>query len=284
MPHPQRPNGQAASSSSSKPLTPHPSLPVNPMTYQPPAPSISPMTSSPATSNYQYPNMPYAYAPTGVPIPAYPMYGQPQQQGMMMMVPQPQGHYNPTMALRQSLFQTPAYGYIPTSTAEGYSYSSTYIQQQQQQQQQKQKTLQPTQVQQSQQQAVPGPSTESDSRPAKRPRPNAVPTSSTSKPFHSTASTDTSTTSTTYLPIRTKLPLKKGQTEESSQGHWRNCSEPGCHYVGPDREVRVHEEDRHLYVKGQKRGAAATEGGQKGNEEEDGDEEEEERARRAISG
>jgi hypothetical protein len=283
MPYTQRPNGQG--SSSSKPLTPHPSLPVNPMTYQPPPPqqppAIPPNPISMAV-NYQPPVMPYAYAPTGMPIPAYPaMYGQ-SQPGMMMMPPS-QGHYNPTMALRQSLFQTPVYGYIPTQTVEGYSYSSTYLQQQQQQQQ---TAPQVTKVQPPQQTTA-GPSVEPSSRPAKRARPNIPTTSSSTNSNHPTASTTDSTTPpapTSYLPTRTKLPLKKGQTEESSQGHWRNCSEPGCHYVGPDREVKVHEEDRHLIVRGAKRGMGGV--GKDGGKEadDDRDEEEEERARRAVSG
>ena len=284
MPYPQRPNGQGASTS--KPLTPHPSLPVNPMTYQPPAPQQSPAiptTSSSMPGNYQQPVVSYAYAPTGVPIPAYPsMYGQPQQ-GVMMMPPS-QGYYNPTMALRQSLFQTPVYGYVPTQTPQGYSYSSTYLQQQQQQM-----VPQPTQVQPPQQ-ATAGPSIEPSSRPAKRARPNIPPTASSSNPNHpppsiteSTSTNPGTPTPTSYLPTRTKLPLKKGQTEESSQGHWRNCSEPGCHYVGPDREVKVHEEDRHLIGRGAKRSVGGV-GKDGGKEDDDRDEEEEERAKRAISG
>lgn len=34
---------------------------------------------------------------------------------------------------------------------------------------------------------------------------------------------------------------------------WRNCSHPGCKFVGPGEDVEVHEGDRHLiFPKGKK--------------------------------
>lgn len=33
---------------------------------------------------------------------------------------------------------------------------------------------------------------------------------------------------------------------ESSAKPWRNCSHPGCKFVGPGDQVEIHEEDRHL--------------------------------------
>ncbi|OCF56578.1 hypothetical protein L486_05429 [Kwoniella mangroviensis CBS 10435] len=33
---------------------------------------------------------------------------------------------------------------------------------------------------------------------------------------------------------------------KGSVGTWRNCSHPGCKFVGPSEKVQIHEEDRHL--------------------------------------
>lgn len=168
----------------------------------------------------------------------------------------PQGHFNPAMVFRQAIFQQPVYG-MPTQTPEGYSYSSTYLQQQQQEQQaQQQFHVRPQPVATSSKVVLDGPRPDpSSSRPSKRPRPN--PTSTATPPPPSS------------LPSRTKIPLRKGQSE-STQGFWRNCSSPGCAYVGPEKEVRVHEGDRHLIFKDTKVGKVS--------------EEEEEEAARKVGG
>ena len=232
------PRQQTRNEGGSKPLIPHPSLPANPMTYQanripisatPHPPSYSQPQNPqglPMMQNYMQP-APMMYAPTGIPIPGY--------------LP-PQGHYNPAMAFRQAIFQQPVYG-IPTQTPEGYSYSATYLQQQQQQQFQPG----PQPIATTSKLPTPASNTES-SRPAKRARPNP---SSANDPAPSTdikPKINVAPAAGGTIPTRTKLPLRKGQSE-ASQGFWRNCTSPGCAYVGPDKEVIVHEQDRHLIFK-----------------------------------
>ena len=225
MPPRQQPRGEPPS----KPLVPHPSLPVNPMTYRAPvstAPAYVQMQATqglPAMPGFVQ-QAPVMYAPTGMPMSGY---------------MQPQGHYNPAMAFRQAIFQRPVYG-VPTQTAEGYSYSATYLQQQQQQQQAQQFQPRPQPVATSSKVVLPTSNDSEPSRPNKRARPNP-----TSKPEPTGAATSTPGTA---LPTRTKIPLRKGQSE-ASQGFWRNCSSSGCGYVGPDKEVTVHEQDRHLIFK-----------------------------------
>ena len=50
------------------------------------------------------------------------------------------------------------------------------------------------------------------------------------------------------IPADTPPPLKRPRTMVPDPGNapWRNCSQPGCHYLGPGEAVEVHEADRHL--------------------------------------
>jgi hypothetical protein len=40
-----------------------------------------------------------------------------------------------------------------------------------------------------------------------------------------------------------------GSVAAARAGAWRNCVEPGCSFVGPEKEVEIHEGDRHLIFK-----------------------------------
>ena len=41
----------------------------------------------------------------------------------------------------------------------------------------------------------------------------------------------------------THMPFHSTQNDPKA---WRNCSQDGCHFVGPGNEVALHEQDRHL--------------------------------------
>jgi hypothetical protein len=231
---------QQRGSNTSKPLIPHHSLPSNPMTYQPPAQAVPSMPMQ-QVQGYMYP---MTHASTGMIMPGY---------GMPGMYPYDMQRYpNP-------FFPQMVYGQ-PAQTNEGYSYSSTYLAEQAAVQ--AQSSLTGTSYSTSRvQESIEPPSkrTRLNPNPSSQPTPTSIPTPR--PPF---------------IPTRTKIALKKGQSE-SAQGFWRNCSHPGCAYVGPDKEVRVHEEDRHLIVRDLS-GVGGTNGngnrnGSKGKEREDEDEE-----------
>lgn len=129
---------------------------------------------------------PYQQQPqprTHVPQPAYPF-----TQPYAYPYGQTSGGYPPYQAYYQSqaAYQPQPYVHHPTSTPDGYTYSSTYL---------------------------PQPVT-ADPRDHTRARTGP-------------AQTSTVTDSATVKP-------------------WRNCSHPGCKYVGSGEDVEVHEGDRHL--------------------------------------
>lgn len=54
-------------------------------------------------------------------------------------------------------------------------------------------------------------------------------------------------------PPAAKRPRTSATTTMKGVGAWRNCSHPGCKFVGPSEDVEVHEGDRHLiFPKGAK--------------------------------
>lgn len=218
-------------------LVPHPSLPAKPVTEggTPTQAGTSFPYAQPFPNNMMTtPQMMYNPAAFAMPN----AFG-PQAAYFAGQIPQ----WNPQTALQQAIFQQPMYS-VPTHTNEGYSYSSTWIQQQMSGQVGSSSSSVSDQAGPS---AKPG--NEDASPPAKRPRNNG-----TARPV-ATASSDAKPTiksnhgkTSAFVPTRTKIPLRKGQ-DEASQGFWRNCSQSGCSYVGPDKEVQVHEEDRHLIYK-----------------------------------
>ncbi|WWC68473.1 uncharacterized protein I206_102402 [Kwoniella pini CBS 10737] len=60
------------------------------------------------------------------------------------------------------------------------------------------------------------------------------------------------TYSSTYTQAQVQPPNKRQRPnntmpqEATTGGMWRNCSQPGCKFVGPSDKVETHEEDRHL--------------------------------------
>jgi hypothetical protein len=133
-----------------------------------------------------------------------------QQQMMQSQAYGYGAHFNPQAMMRQSLFQPVSYQ--PTQNEQGYTYSSSYLEQQQQQQQD------PHQA-------------------------NAI-ASSSSNPSSSTAPPHQN-------PVA--RPFKKPRTQNAPSnpndvngGAWRNCVQEGCGYVGPEKDVVLHEQDRHL--------------------------------------
>jgi hypothetical protein len=133
--------------------------------------------------------------------------------------PQQGGHINPAFMLnRASLFQPVQYGMIPTHNPEGYTYSSAFVQQQAE-------TL--------------SAEAESHKRPTEQP-------SSPNKRQRVSSSGIASTN-------RAKPTLVPGSIAASRAGSWRNCKEPSCNFVGPEKEVEIHEGDRHLIFKEKKK-------------------------------
>jgi hypothetical protein len=148
-----------------------------------------------------------------------------QQQFMQSQAYAYGGHYNPQVMMRQSLFQPVTYQAAPTQNEQGYTYSSSYLDQQQQQQQQpgqfSNQTL-PASVQSvdtSQLRSTP-----------KRQQKQAPAPNQAKKP-------------------RLHAPAKPNVT---SGGAWRNCVQEGCAFVGPSKDVDLHEQDRHLIYKERK--------------------------------
>ena len=121
--------------------------------------------------------------------------------------------FNPQMMMRQSLFQPVTYQ--PTQNEQGYTYSSSYLEQQQQQQQYPQQA-------------------------------NAI----------ASTSTNTSSIASTIQPEQVGRPVKKPRVQNApanpnnvNGGAWRNCVQEGCAFVGPETDVALHEQDRHLIYK-----------------------------------
>lgn len=136
--------------------------------------------------------------------------------GQQLMQSQAYGYgayFNPQMMMRQSLFQPVSYQ--PIQNEQGYTYSSSYLEQQQQQQQNPQNQAAPT----SAASALPptaGPSQPDLAvRPAKKPR----------------------------------LQNAPANPNTATGGAWRNCVQEGCSFVGPEKDVALHEQDRHLIYK-----------------------------------
>ncbi len=134
--------------------------------------------------------------------------------------PQSQGgHINPAFMLNKtSLFQPLNYGMIPTHTPEGYSYSSAYIQQQ---------------------------AATSVSEPESHKR--------TSDPSDSPNTRQRVSSSGTPNATRGRPAFVPGSVTATRAGAWRNCVEPSCNFVGPEKEVEIHEGDRHLIFKEKKK-------------------------------
>lgn len=137
-----------------------------------------------------------------------------QQQMMQAQAYGYGGHFNPQAMMRQTLFQPVSYQ--PTQNEQGYTYSSSYLKQQQQQQQypQQANAIASTSTNQSSDTAPP-PSTDPAARPVKKPRVQNAPSN----------------------------------PNNTSGGAWRNCVQEGCAFVGPEKDVAIHEQDRHLIYK-----------------------------------
>lgn len=170
--------------------------------------------------------------PLGHPsLPANPYGHQPQQPGQPQQAqPQMLQYLQMQMAMQQQLMQSQAYGYggyynpqmmmrqnlfqpvsyQPIQNEQGYTYSSSYLEQQQHQQQQPQ---------------------------------SQTPTTSTLSP-----------TTTPSQPSPSARPVKKPRTQPTAPtngagGAWRNCVQDGCAFVGSEKDVALHEQDRHLIYK-----------------------------------
>ncbi|KAJ9118666.1 hypothetical protein QFC22_003886 [Naganishia vaughanmartiniae] len=134
------------------------------------------------------------------------------------------GHYNPQMMMRQSLFQPVSYQAMPTQNEQGYTYSASYLEQQQQQQQ-------------------PGQSSS-----------HALPASTQPIDTSSSLSTSKRQQKQTPAPNAAKKPRLHAPAKPNvtSGGAWRNCVQEGCAFVGPSKDVDLHEQDRHLIYKERK--------------------------------
>ncbi|KAJ9100757.1 hypothetical protein QFC19_005496 [Naganishia cerealis] len=142
-----------------------------------------------------------------------------QQQFMQSQAYAYGGHYNPQMMMRQSLFQPVSYQ--PTQNEQGYTYSSSYLEQQQHQQNQSANQALPIGGQSSN-----VPSQESTSKEQRNQKMNSTATQAKKPRLHA--------------------PAKPNVT---NGGAWRNCVQEGCAFVGPDKDVDLHEQDRHLIYK-----------------------------------
>lgn len=63
-----------------------------------------------------------------------------------------------------------------------------------------------------------------------------------------------STLPPTTLPSPSGRPTKKPRTQptaptDGTGGAWRNCVQDGCAFVGSEKDVALHEQDRHLIYK-----------------------------------
>ncbi|GHJ89198.1 hypothetical protein NliqN6_5600 [Naganishia liquefaciens] len=179
-------------------------------------PTSQPNNGLPA-GNPTLPPNPYGLQP---PNPQMMQYSYLQMQMAMqqqMMQSRAYGYgaqFNPQMLMRQSLFQP--VNYQSTQNEQGYTYSSSYLEQQQQQQQQY------------------------------LPQSNVTASTSANPP----------TASRTSLQDQVTRPIKKPRVQNGpansnnvNGGAWRNCVQDGCAFVGPEKDVALHEQDRHLIYK-----------------------------------
>lgn len=178
------------------------------------APPSQPNSGLPAGHPSLPPN-PYGLQPPNPQMMQYLQMQMAMQQQMLRSQAYGYGtQFNPQMMMRQNLFQPVTYQ--PTQNEQGYTYSSSYLEQQQQQQQQY-----PQQA-------------------------NAI----------ASTSTNTSPIAATSPSEQITRPVKKPRVQNApvnpnniNGGAWRNCVQEGCAFVGPEKDVTLHEQDRHLIFK-----------------------------------
>lgn len=202
-------------------LPSHPSLPMKPDTGA--QNSRFPPSATASTSTSTQNAMPTASGPTyslaTTPSPAHlplPMHMRPAM---------PAGSYNPQMTFMQPALQT-AYQWDPTAALKqalfqtpSYNYQVSAFDSQ----------------------------TVSHTHQAQTPSCNTP--ENDHKLNHNRPAPSSSSTSSSNLPPAKKPRIQTNSGNESQKGHWRNCQQSGCSFVGLDKDVAIHEEDRHLIHK-----------------------------------
>lgn len=162
------------------------------------------------------------------PAPPMPMQAMPPMSGaynpaMFAQYAQHMGYAQPSMMMQP--YQT-GYHWDPSAALRAALFQAPAYQQPQNHQQEQQQQPPPQQA------PPPAPMT---SR-----QPNMTSSSSTSAKAQGTS---------TSRPPKRPRPVDMDPDAAASRGPWRNCQESGCSYVGADKDVTIHEEDRHLIFK-----------------------------------